>query len=128
MKIAMYDLEGHLLEVFENIDNISQFEKDMGYKDMQIYHCINNEQLHANNRQFKKYTNGAIVHKKIGNISNINGHGSKTVHKFYKGKYVCSYKSLMEASSINNINLSAISNCCTKKSKTAGGFEWEYAN
>jgi hypothetical protein len=128
MKIAMYDLEGHLLEVFTNISNVKQFERDMGYKSQEIYNCINNKQLQSNNRQFRKYTDNDKPHQKIGDISKIQRWNNKSVCKYYKGKYVCSYPSLNEAGEINNLDPNHISNCCAGREKTSGGFEWKYSN
>lgn len=43
-------------------------------------------------------------------------------------KIVHIYKSLSEASLENNIYISEISECCSKKRKTAGGYIWRYAD
>lgn len=42
-------------------------------------------------------------------------------------KDIC-YDSLKDAALDNNISSSAISNCCRGKTKTAGGYRWEYIN
>jgi len=99
----------------------------MGYKLNQINHCINGQQLFANNRQFRKYNDNYAHHIKIGDVSKLNRWGSKPIHKYYNKKYVCSYKSVIEASETNRLNPDIISNCCAGRQKTAGGFEWKYA-
>ena len=42
------------------------------------------------------------------------------------GKYICSYKSLSDASIATGINIGHISQCCNGIYKSAGGFIWSY--
>ena len=46
----------------------------------------------------------------------------------YKGKTISAYNSLIDAALKNNVDQSSLSLCLTGKTKTCGGFEWEYVN
>jgi hypothetical protein len=127
MKIAMYDLEGHLLEVFE-VDTVRDLEKQLNIPQGNLNGCLSNKLNSTNNRQFKSvHGNKPLI--KIGNILNaLKGTKNIHVHKYYKGTYVCTYESVKEASEKNYCLDENISSCCRGNRKLAGGFEWKYAN
>ena len=53
----------------------------------------------------------------------------KAVKKYdLDGHYLCIYKSAREASSIENISYSGISQCCNKRIKTYKVFIWRFSN
>ena len=52
----MYDLEGHLLEVF-NTDSVRDLERLIGFNRGTINNCTDGKCLSSNNRQFKKFSN-----------------------------------------------------------------------
>ena len=53
----------------------------------------------------------------------------KKVRQFTKGRhFVDRYKSLSEASRQTGVNLGHLSECCTGKRKSAGGFIWRFAD
>ena len=63
---------------------------------------------------------------KYGN--QINKH-YKAIKKYdLEGYYLCTYKSAREASLIEKINYSGISQCCNKKIKTYKGYIWRFSN
>lgn len=126
MKLAMYDLEGHLLEIFEG-DNISQISKLIGVGASHLHNCINGKVLSAKLRQYKEVFMENPLHK-IGDISKCT-HGNKysPVFKYYKGKYICTYRNAHNASSITKIDEPSINECLNGKRLTAGGFEWKIA-
>ena len=127
LKIAMYDLEGYLLEVF-NVNTIAELENQLKLPKGNISSCISGKILLCSSFQFRRYTEKVRVHNKIGNvISIVNKTHSKAVHKYYKNKYINSYKSITEASIKNDILKESINKCCTGVYKSAGGFEWKYA-
>ena len=128
MKIAMYDLEGHLLEVFD-VTTYKQLEDELKLPQASIHSCLKNKQHQANNRQFKELKGSRVALKKIGDIHmNVNGSTEyKVVLKKYKGKTISAYNSLNDASLKNNVDQSSLSLCLTGKTKTCGGFEWKYA-
>lgn len=52
---------------------------------------------------------------------------SKAVNQLTKnGDYIASFKSMKEAEEITTVSFKNISKCCRGRSKTAGGFKWEY--
>jgi hypothetical protein len=128
MKIAMYDLEGHLLEVFD-VDSIRALEIQLKTPKGAINSVIIGQHLKAINRQFRKYANGARIINRIGDVTVIPDKSFCTpVSKYYNGKYICSYENLIVACEKNGVKKS---NMCTsmKQGKgTVGGYEWKYAD
>ena len=129
MKIAMYDLEGHLLEVFD-ATTLKELEDKLKLPHASMYSCLNNRQHQVNNRQFKELKGSRRALKKIGDIHmNVNSSTEyKVVLKKYKKKTISAYNSLIDAALKNNVDQSSLSLCLTGKTKTCGGFEWEYVN
>jgi hypothetical protein len=125
MKIAMYDLEGHLLEVFV-INTVVELEKKLLLNPSSVSNCIDGKAISNNGRQFKQFNEKSKVHNRIGDVTNITRTHLKPVHKYYQGKYICTYESSKEAAIKNKLDDSAINKCCNGKYKSTGGFEWEY--
>ena len=127
MRIAMYDLEGHFLELFE-VEHIFELEQKLKTPKGGIVNCLLGNSLSTKYYQFKRVTNPEKFLTRIGDVSFVKiGQSYKPVHKFYKGKFVCTYDNMVIAAKINNINDRSISQCCLGKQKTAGGFQWKYA-
>jgi len=126
MKIAMYDLEGHLLEVIA-VDTVRDLERELNYNQGSISNCLDMKAISTNNRQFRKFAEKSKVQNRIGDISNITRVHLKPVHKYFNGEYICTYESSKIASYKNGIDDSSINKCCNGIYKSAGGFEWKYA-
>jgi len=130
MKIAMYDLEGHLLEVF-NVNTYKELEDKIGIKPTGLSSYFTNRQNQINNRQFKELNDNRKPLKKIGDVSMLINSSMqyRFVLKLYKGQIICCYNSIFEAAEKNNINSKSLSNHLIKESKKDyEGFEWKYAN
>ena len=131
MKIAMYDLEGHLLEVF-NVETYTELENQLGLKPVGgLVNYLHNKQNQINNRQFRMLHNNRVPLKKIGDVSMLINSSIqyKVVLKFYNGELISSYNSVLEAAQKNNLNSKSLNDCLTRSSKkTLGGFEWKYAD
>jgi hypothetical protein len=129
MKIAMYDLEGHLLEVFE-VNTIVELEKQLKIPQGNLNKVLKGGHNATNARQFREIMGNGPARKLIGNAVNASKKGQKyiPVIKYYKGNLITVYKSLEEASKKNIVGIEDISKCINGKRKTAGGFEWKYAN
>jgi hypothetical protein len=125
MKIAMYDLEGNFLDVF-NVENIVELENKLNFKQGQIDSCVTNRVHSTNGRQFKIM--GRSVLKQIGSVVNVNNLKSRPVLKYYNGRFISSYKSVVDAGNKNCLKADNINKCCQGKQKTAGGFSWKYAD
>lgn len=126
MKIAMYDLEGHLLEVFD-VATIVELEKKLDIPQGSLNNCLNGSVLSTINKQFRELKGKKRLINRIGDISYCNSSHLKPIHKYYNGKYICSYDSANEASEKNKVAASGINRCCNKIAVTAGDFEWKYA-
>lgn len=125
--IAMYDLEGHLLKVFE-VETIFELEVQLNIPRGGISACLSRKSLSTKNFQFIEIINTNKVFTKIGDISsNVVGQSYKPVHKFYDGKYICTYDNILIASELNKLDSSGISKCCLGKYNSCGGFTWKYA-
>lgn len=125
VKIAMYDLEGNLLEIIES-KSIAQIERDLNIPKSTLYACLKGWHLSTINRQFREIPNGKREVNRIGNISNVTTCYLRPVMKSYNGRCICSYNSISEAGLINNIDSANITKCCNGKRELAGGFEWQY--
>lgn len=66
------------------------------------------------------------VHKKNISLSSKGKGVVSILQKNKNGVIICTYESVSNASKITGISQSAISNTLTKRSKTAGGFIWQY--
>ena len=122
----MYDLEGHLLEVFE-CNTIRDLERELEVSQGSISNCLDGKAISNNKRQFRKFSEKSKVQNRIGDVTNITRVHLKPVHKYYKETYICTYESSKQASIKNNIDDSSINKCCNGVNKSAGGFEWKYA-
>jgi hypothetical protein len=128
MKIAMYDLEGHFLELFE-VDTVIKLENQLGVSKGGINACLSGKALSTKNYQFRLVINTNKVLTRVGDVSNIiEGQSYKPVHKLYNGKFICSYDNMTRAAEINRTDVTGISKCCNGKQKKSGGFEWCFAN
>lgn len=124
----MYDLQGFFLEEFE-VENISELEFQLGHRNGGIYGVINGKSLSSENRQFLKVSDYEQPLTKIGDVSRTGtGHSYRPVHKYYKGKYICTYYNGNQAALLNNIDKGSISRCCNGKANSSGGFTWEFAD
>jgi hypothetical protein len=131
MKIAMYDLEGHLLEVLEGNSYAEIFDLlpiKSGIKNTSsIQKVVRGERNYADIFQFREVFNDAPL-QKIGSCVNLRSTQEKSVQKYYKGTYICTYRNIQEASTINNIEQSNISRCIRGERATAGSFGWKFVN
>lgn len=126
MKIAMYDLEGYLLEVFD-IKTIVDLENDLKISKGSLNGCLSGKLNQTSNRQFRKVTDNAIILNRIGNVSNIvKPNHNLPIAKYYKGKFIKSYDSATEAASINNLDVTYINKCLNDKIHNFDNFEWKY--
>lgn len=130
MKIAMYDLEGHLLEILEgstyqdiidllpirsNIKNVSSVQK-----------VVKGERNFAGSYQFREVKSDRPLDK-IGSCTQLKKTIEKPIHKYWKGNYITTYRNIQEASEKNIIDHSNIASCLKGTRELAGGFEWKYA-
>jgi hypothetical protein len=123
--IAMYDLQGHLLEVFE-CDNLSEISKLIGVDENSIYNCIKGAVNSAKLRQFREVKTKPLL--MIGDVSKCSrGNKTNPIRKYYKGNYICEYQNAHVASGITKISESSIHKCLKGDRNMAGGFEWKYA-
>lgn len=76
---------------------------------------------------FEKMTENEIT-EILYKINNPNKSRYKNVYKYDLLNYTCidEYKSVIDAANINNLNKSAIANCCRGISSIAGNFFWSY--
>lgn len=131
MKVAMYDLEGHLLEVLEgdtyqDIIDLLPFKSGIN-STSSIQKVVKGQLNFAGSYQFREFVSEKPLHK-IGSCTKLKKTTERPVHKYYKGKYITTYRNIQDASDKNNVNHANIIACLKGKIKTSGGFEWKYAN
>lgn len=116
--IIEYDLEGNKLNEYIGVPEAS---KKTGLHKTTIYLCCH-KKTHFQTKGKTFRFDGEIFdytpYKK-------GQHKRKSIIKNDKG-ILTEYTSITEASLINNISVCAISHCLQKRSKTAGGFIWEF--
>jgi hypothetical protein len=122
--IAMYDLEGNLLDVFET-NNLAELSNSLNVDRKGLYSCLNNTVNQINGKQFKEIIYKNKVLKKIGDITEIKN-TCKPVAKIYNGKTISIYSDIETAAIKNKITPSNISSCLKGKRKTTKLFEWKY--
>ena len=122
MEIVMYDLEGHFLEVFD-VDTFVELEKQLNIPQGSLNACVNGKQTSVNGKQFRKRFSKILT--KIGDVRGVKvGQSYNPVHKYYKGRFICSYQNIRIAAIDNDLDETGISRCCSGKSATCGGYEW----
>lgn len=126
MKIAMYDLEGNFLEVFENLGSVRDLERELKIPQSSLNNCLKGKINSTINRQFRLVYSDKIL-TKIGDVSDsTQGKSNRIIVKMYKGKIVSTYNTLKEAALKNGLNESCISRCLDDKQRKSGGFQWKY--
>jgi hypothetical protein len=126
MEVAIYDLEGHLLEIVTG-KNKRQIALDLKITPATLFQCLRGEINSGNGFQFREvFSNKALT--RIGNcLEATQGNKYAPIHKYWKGNYISTYRNAHEASKRCDINEGTISLCLNGKAKTAGGFEWFHA-
>jgi hypothetical protein len=123
MKIAMYDLEGNLLELFEELETVRELEIRLNYSLNSIHNVIKGTSHQSKGRQFLRFSDQSKFPLKVGDVTRLNsGMTYESIGKYYNDKFICSYGSLREASEKNNISSVKISQCCSGRRKTTNGF------
>ena len=129
MKIAMYDLEGHFLEILEGNtyqDIIDLLPVKSSIKSTaSIQQATRGEINFCGGYQFREvFTKKPL--QKIGSCIDLKKAIEKPVQKYYKGVYICTYKNIQDAAFMNNILHDNIGKCAREIRATAGGFEWKF--
>ena len=76
-----------------------------------------------NNNGHYVYNNCSYMER----VNNSNKAHNKEITQFdLKGNFIMNYSSIVSAGKVNFIDKSDIGKCCKGKSKSAGGFKWEY--
>jgi hypothetical protein len=129
MKIAMYDIEGFFLDVFE-VDTITELEKQLQIPQGGINACLSRKSLTTNSLQFIEIkTESSKIFLRIADASKITvGHSFKKVHKYYKGRFIATYDNVSIASDLNGVSISNLSRYCNGIRKPKGIYTWEWAN
>lgn len=126
MKIAMYDLGGFLLEVFD-VKNSRELANILNIPEPSLYNCLDGSTHSTNFLQFRKVNKGRSAVVRIPDAYKVlKGKAGKRVIKYYKGKLITTYENLKEAEEYTGVFSSNIQEACKGKLKTSGGFEWKY--
>ena len=123
MKIAMYDLEGHLLEVFD-CEFAVDLEAKLKLPISVISSCLNGYSNSTNGLQFRRVSSNVLT--RIGDITKAKKGGDKPIAKYYKGKYIQSYKNAVVAEEKTQVPKLSIQQCASGHNESSYGFEWKY--
>jgi len=113
IKLAKYDLEGHLLEIIEG-DNLNVLALQENIEYTSLRRAVKNISLVVNNLQYKQVDANYSTPIKIGEVWKYTTGKYKTrntlIGKYYKGKLISTYNNLAELSEKNNFqNVTSIS-------------------
>lgn len=141
-EIYQIDLKGNILNKFKNSVIAS---KELNIKPSGITYCANGKL-----RTYKKYiwifvkdySLDILINRVI--LGNLKGHSEETKEKMrisrskiknngksiikldLLGNFIEEYKSLNQASKLNNISIELISGCCKGKYRKGKGFKWKF--
>lgn len=122
----MYDLEGNFLELFDKIRTVRELENELNFKINTIHNVIKGISHQSNGKQFLRLSDLSKFPKSVGDVRGLNsGLTYEPIGKYYKGRFICSYKSIRDASISNGIKDVNIVQCCGGKIKTTHGFTFK---
>ena len=93
----------------------------------EVTKCIKGSQNYSKYFQFIKRETEEKLPSKIGNICDKPRIDSNPVAKYFNGKLIAVYNSLLEASNKTGISIGIIADCCNKGFPNLG-FEFRYLN
>lgn len=131
--IEQYDLQGNLIKVWETIEEASE---KTGVSKTGIVTCCSNKNKSAGGFQWKYRLDVRVVGKytkqksptafKKGRKSYNAGVGRKVSQFDLQGNFIRIWDCIATAQ--KELKIFGISKCCKKETKTAGGFQWKYAD
>ena len=124
MTIAMYDLEGNLLDVLSG-DTLTEISAQTPTRVLAsgIQKVLRGERNFTGTYQFRRVYHDAPL-KRIGNCVAIDISKTIVINKYFNGKYVKTYESIEEAATMNKLDKSNISRSLTD-GKRCGGYTWK---
>lgn len=116
--IIEYDLEGNKLNEYIGVPEAARIT---GLNKTTIYMCCNKKKHYQTNGRTFRYKGDIFDYVKYIKI------GKGVIQKDIKTNLVVKeYDSIKTAAKAIKISIGAITNCCRGRSKTAGGYYWEY--
>lgn len=131
-KVNQYSLEGVLLNTFPSISAAVKSIKTVFPKAKTAdicYACDSNKPHTTAYGYIWKYTEDTTpIETLVQQAKNVIHHRSRPVHQYsLDGEYLQTFSTMKEAAIACNIKCqSAITNVCTNKAITAGGYRWSY--
>lgn len=117
--VGVYDLEGNYLETILQTNSKDLFEL------FNIdYSGVMNLLSAGSKYQFKKLFKGKAL-KQVGDISNVLNTQINKVHKYYNGRYICTYNNMTQAAEKNNLEISGISRAISGEFSKVGVYEFK---
>ena len=112
--ILQYDLEGNLIKEW---DSIKEIREDTNLNSNIILNCC---------RKVTKNYNEFIWKYKNDKTIDIIQRKPKVIRKDLNGIILQEFNSVLKASKTMQLNIRSLYDCLSKKTKTCGGFKWEY--
>ena len=107
MKILKYDLEGNYLDTHE-VTNLKEVSTLLNLNYTSFIDHLKKRNISCSGFQFIEKESDRIL-QNIGDVSYIvRGMAEKPITKKYKGRFICSYKSIKDACDKNNLKSGSI--------------------
>ena len=121
-RICQIDADNNIVGIYESL---SEAEKTTSVSKRQISKCCNNLKDSHCGFRWEFYFGDE---ENFCSVNNIDLNQKQEKIPVYCIELNKTYQSMTTASEEMSICLSSISNCCSGKQKTAGGYHWEYAS
>lgn len=122
--VLQYNMDGNFIAEYESLTDAA---KAVNGAQQSISKCCKCESKYSYGYlwKFKESDNYPLQIEPIKLIKKESR--QRTVYQFsLDGIFIQEFKNLTEASDFTGISKGALSNCCTEKSKSSGGYIWKY--
>ncbi|MFP4698700.1 MAG: hypothetical protein ACLFMO_08350 [Eubacteriales bacterium] len=125
MTILQYDLEGYLLDIHED-KTLKEIANELKIDYTGLCDNLNNKLERTGRFQFRRQFSNRIPNK-IADVSSLKNGRYGKIHKYYKGRYITTYDSVVQAADKNNLDAAAIFRVLEGEIKQTGGYNFIYA-
>jgi hypothetical protein len=123
--VLQYDLEGNFIREWPSAVDAG---KSLNTSYSPISRSCKKTTLTCCGYMWRYKGDGEIITKIDKHVETENSSNVEVIQLTKEGKELKEYKSIIEASRQTGILNSSISNCLSKRSKSAGGYKWVYKN
>ena len=125
MTILQYDLEGYLLDIHTD-KTLKEIANELNIDYTGLCDNLNNKLERTGRFQFRKQYSNRVPNK-VADVSSLKNGRYNKIHKYYKGRYITTYDSAVQAADKNNLDISAIFRVLEGETNQTGGYTFKYA-